>query len=138
MSLDFHPLSALCAGDCQRLLTVLSLASALMLLVSALALPWFLARLPADFFRRPLPPRTATPVALLRRLVRNALALLLLLAGVAMLVLPGQGLLCIVIALALSDVPGKRRLLRQLVSSPRVVAALNWIRKTRGKPPFEL
>ncbi|MGB0867019.1 MAG: PGPGW domain-containing protein [Granulosicoccaceae bacterium] len=138
MPLDFPPLSTLCTSDCQRVFTYLSVGSLLMLIVSALALPWLIARLPHDFFQQRTRPPDRSFFCTLRRLIRNALALLLLLAGIAMLLLPGQGLLCIVMALALSDLPGKWRVLERLVSTPKVSAVLNWIRTNRGKPPFDL
>ena len=55
-----------------------------------------------------------------------------------MLVLPGQGLLTIVVGLVLLDFPGKFRLERWLVSRPRVLALLNRFRVALNKPPFEL
>ena len=136
--MDIAQFSAYCAGDCQQILTYLSISSLLMLILSAIGLPWLIGNLPSDFFQQKANPPRRSFFCTLRLIVRNLLALLLLIAGVAMLVLPGQGLLCIVMALALSDLPCKWRVMQHLVSTPSLSAVLNWIRQSRGKPPFEL
>src|SRR4029453_13617262 len=59
------------------------------------------------------------------------------LAGGAMLLLPGEGLLTIAIGLMLLDVPGKGRIERRLVQRPVVWRALNWIRAKAHRPPLE-
>ena len=52
-----------------------------------------------------------------------------------MLVLPGQGLLTILIGIGISDFPGKYKLERRLVSVPGILGAINWIRgKARVEP----
>ena len=62
--------------------------------------------------------------------------LLLVAAGLAMLFLPGQGLLTVLIGVSVMDFPGKRGLLQRLVRGPKVQRTLNWIRRKRGKEPF--
>jgi uncharacterized membrane protein YbaN (DUF454 family) len=64
--------------------------------------------------------------------------LVLLVAGVLMLVLPGQGLLTVFIALVLLDFPGKFRFERWLVQRRSVGRALQWMRRHGGAPPFEI
>jgi len=53
-----------------------------------------------------------------------------------MLVLPGQGLLTILFGIALLDFPGKYRLERRIVSYPKVLNSINWIRKKANKKPL--
>jgi hypothetical protein len=124
---------------------VLGVASGLSLVLfvgSILALPWLVARLPEDYFAGD----DAAPSAVLQRpsavaasrLLRNVVGVALLLAGVVMLVLPGQGLLTIIVALGLIEFRGKRALLRRLVGRPRVLSALNKIRSRADKPPLVL
>jgi hypothetical protein len=60
----------------------------------------------------------------------------LLLVGIVLLVLPGQGILTIIAALALVDVPMKRRLLHKLLGAGRVRSTMDWLRRVAGKPPF--
>jgi UPF0716 family protein affecting phage T7 exclusion len=69
--------------------------------------------------------------------LKNLLGFVFVAAGIAMLVLPGQGLLTIFIGILLLDFPGKRAVERWLVRLPRVLQAANWIRQRYGRPPFE-
>ena len=108
---------------------------------SVIALPWFVARLPRDYFvehehavaHSPIRDRGRRRVL---RALKNLAGLLLLVAGIAMLVLPGQGLLTILVSLVLLDFPGKRGFVRRLVARPKVGAALNAIRRRAGAPPL--
>ncbi len=70
--------------------------------------------------------------------IKNTLGLLLLITGVAMLVLPGQGALTILVALSLLDFPGKRRLLLRIVRLRHVHRAIDWIRAKANRPPIIL
>jgi hypothetical protein len=72
------------------------------------------------------------------RAVKNIVGLVLVLAGVLMLVLPGQGLLTIFMGITLLDFPGKRRLELSVVRRRPVFSALNWIRKKARRPPLLL
>ncbi|MCA9592281.1 MAG: hypothetical protein KC776_03195 [Myxococcales bacterium] len=124
-------------------LAVLSGVSVLFLLASLIGIPWLVARLPADYFvrRHTLPPPGALRHDYLRlawRVARNAFGVLLLLAGIAMLVLPGQGIVTIIVSLVFLSFPGKRRMLRKLVSRPRVLAAMNSLRRRAGREPLEM
>lgn len=120
----------------QPLLWWLFVASLASLLLAALLLPWLVTRLPADWFLATPARRPRGPVAGLLWLLRNALGVVFLVAGVAMLVLPGQGLLTILLGLLLADVPGKRALVRRLVARPGIRAALDRLRARAGKEPF--
>jgi hypothetical protein len=53
-----------------------------------------------------------------------------------MLIVPGQGLLTIAVALILLDFPGRFRLERWLATRPAVWRSLNWLRKRAGHKPF--
>lgn len=70
--------------------------------------------------------------------LKNVLGAIFLTLGVGMLVLPGQGLLTILIGLSLVDFPGKYRLERYLVTRSPVLRSLNWLRRRTGKPPFRV
>jgi hypothetical protein len=60
----------------------------------------------------------------------------LLAAGIAMLVLPGQGILTMLIGISLVDFPGKRQLERKLIGQPAVLNAINKMRQRFGQPPL--
>jgi len=116
-------------------LFALSLVS--LVLVLAL-LPRVVARLPVDYLdpARPAEGAPRTIGGQLRRLARNLVGWLFVAVGVALLVLPGQGLLTILIGLVLVDVPGKRALERRVLSRPRVLDLVNSMRRRRGAQPL--
>ena len=55
-----------------------------------------------------------------------------------MLVLPGQGILTILIGLSLVEFPGKRRLEAKLVGQATVLSTINKMRAKFNKPPLIL
>jgi hypothetical protein len=69
---------------------------------------------------------------------KNLLGYLLIAAGVLMLVLPGQGMLTILIGVLFLDFPGKYRLERWIVLHGPVLQAINWLRQRAGQPPLVL
>lgn len=135
------------AGDHAVLLSAVGIASGAAFVGGLVALPWLVARIPADYFvgDRPPPPvsrRTGRPrhpaSVVATRCGRNAAGLTLIAAGVAMLVLPGQGVLTILAGLMLTDLPGKRRLERAVVRRPLVLRGLNALRRRRGVEPLRV
>jgi hypothetical protein len=107
-----------------------------------IGLPILVARIPADYFRTDR--RSASHHAqssvprVLSVLLKNLLGIVLILAGVAMLVLPGQGILTILMGLMLMNFPGKRALERRLVQQPSVLRAINWMRARAHQPALEV
>tara|TARA_R110002072_G_scaffold139249_1_gene282708 strand:+ start:55539 stop:55979 length:441 start_codon:yes stop_codon:yes gene_type:complete len=122
-------------GELLGWLFVVSLAS---LVLCALLLPVIVLRLPANYFSSTReahpPPRTA--IAWLLLVAKNVFGFLFVLAGIAMLVLPGQGVLTILIGLMLLNFPGKRRLERRIVGRPAILKLLNNMRAKREMPPL--
>ena len=110
--------------------------------IGSLALiPLLVARIPANYFvdrKRHLSRyhRLHPLLYLVVMVLKNFLGILLLLAGIAMLVLPGQGIITLLIGITLMNFPGKFTLERYLVSQSRVFNAINWIRKRAGQPPL--
>jgi hypothetical protein len=126
-------------GDYQKWLWALALLSVGTLIFSVIVLPIVLVRLPADYFvRRPVRdwPSRHPAVHITLVTLKNLLGLIFVVAGIAMLVLPGQGLLTIFIGILLLDFPGKRRVERSLIRLPRLLQAANWIRTRYGQTPF--
>jgi hypothetical protein len=68
---------------------------------------------------------------------KNSLGYLLLLGGILMLFLPGQGILTMVTGLMLIDYPGKFRLERKIVNRPTILKSLNWLRAKAKQPPLK-
>ena len=69
-------------------------------------------------------------------LVRNIIGVILIILGIIMLILPGQGVLTIVIGLILVDFPKKKEFLNKLVALKSVQKSLNYLRKKMNKEPF--
>jgi hypothetical protein len=109
---------------------------------SLVAIPFILVRLPADYFDVRVPRiwmqgqhpilRTVTKV------LKNLIGILLLLAGISMLVLPGQGLLTILVGVSLMDFPGRRRLEAKIIGQHTMFRTVNALRARFGKPAFVL
>ena len=124
-----------------ELLQLLGLLSGLMFVGSLLVVPWLVSRLSDEFFIRHRQlvgqRRKRHPVlTFLLWLLRNSIGVVLLGSGLVMLVLPGQGILTILVGIALMDFPGKYRLLERFVKLKQVRRSLNWIRRKAGKPEF--
>lgn len=126
----------------QEWVAVSAAVSLVMLVGSALGLPWIVARLPEDYFLRRRRDRIRASGHPLRgwaiTIGRNALGVVLILAGAAMLVLPGQGLLTILAGILVADVPGKRRIALWVLRRPGVAAAVDWLRARAGRPALRL
>jgi hypothetical protein len=118
-----------------------SIGSGILLVLGAIAVPWIVSRLPKDAFSNLKRPgwleRQPTTVRIPLRLMKNVLALVLIILGVAMLVLPGQGILAILLGVMLGDFPGKLKLQRWLLARPKVMKSLNWLRGKFSKPPLD-
>lgn len=121
-------------------LIAITIASVVMFFGTILLIPVILIRLPVDYFlhdEEHVWMEEYHPVLRYAGLVmKNTIGLVFLLAGIAMLVLPGQGLLTMVIGVSLLDFPGKRAIEHRLLTKPMVFHAMNAIRQKFGKPPF--
>jgi hypothetical protein len=70
--------------------------------------------------------------------VKNIFGIVFVLAGLAMLVLPGQGIITILIGIMMLNFPGKRSLERRIVQQPKVLRAINWMRTKANKPVLQV
>ena len=120
----------------------MGISSIFIFLISILGISWFIAQIPEDYFlrskRQSSKWREKKPI--LRFVVmfgKNLIGLSLIIGGLLMLVLPGQGLLTIVTGLLLVNYPGKYKLEQKLSSMPSIFKALNWIRVKAKKPPLQ-
>ena len=123
------------------LLEWLGLISLLTFIGSLIAIPWIIARLPEKYFirhRQQVAERHESHpfVASLTLLFRNTMGFIFILAGIVMLVLPGQGIITILIGISLMDFPKKHEVVDYLIRRPRVIKLLNWIRQKEKKQPF--
>jgi hypothetical protein len=104
---------------------------------------YYLTRIPHDYFVRSHIPferlRARRPVLWWMLMIgKNALGTLLILAGLIMFITPGQGLLTLVMGLALTNFPGKQRLERAILNQPVVRKTVNRMRARANRPPLVL
>ena len=122
----------------ERLLLALGAFSIVCLLATLLIVPAILVRIPSDYFAHERRPpgvwHSLHPALRLAYIViKNTLGCVFLLTGIAMLVLPGQGLLTMLIGFLMIDGPGKYRLEKWVISRPYVLRAVNWLRDRYGR-----
>ena len=109
---------------------------------SVAVIAYALLRIPADCFqphyRQTFWPDKPRLVRLGGSTLKNTLGLCVVVLGMIMALpgVPGQGLLTIVVGLALMDFRGKRRLEHRLIRIPSVFGAINKLRTRYGRPPI--
>lgn len=127
---------------CTEVLIAIGVISGVFFVGTLLAIPIILVRLPANYFDERYPRswmRDHHPVLrLIAHVLKNVVGAVFLLAGIVMLVLPGQGLLTILIGVSLLDFPGKRRLEARLIGQRSVLKAINSMRERFGRPPLTI
>ena len=122
----------------QTELATLGTVSVIMLVVTLLATPYLVSLLPTNYFRSTerhpvLPGWTGVAWSI----ARNIAGAVFMVLGIAMLVLPGPGVVCFIIGLSLCEFPGKQRFLRALINSnPGILTSINWLREKSGKEPL--
>lgn len=102
-----------------------------------------IARLPSDYFVSEVRHESSLAhypavVRLGLPMLKNILGFVFVVAGIAMLVLPGQGILTLIAGILLMNFPGKFALERWLVRKRRVRDAIDWLRVRAGQPPLIL
>lgn len=129
--------------DHGELLNWLMLVTALVSVVAIVLIPVVVTRIPRDYFLyREAPPlpwsRSHPALRIVLTGFKNVVGACLVLAGIGLLVLPGQGILTLLIGLALLDFPGKRAMELRLVRIRSLRRLLNWMRTRAGKEPLDL
>ncbi|MFZ1985924.1 MAG: PGPGW domain-containing protein [Desulfatitalea sp.] len=106
-----------------------------------IAVPLVVVYLPVDYLTNEEHARLRNRVPSVWRypylIVKNIFGVLFIVAGLAMLVLPGQGILTLVLGLALINFPGKHRTIQRILGHRRVLAAINRLRARAKKPLME-
>ena len=127
------------------LLFLLGSLSIFILIISVFMMVLIISFLPEDYFksenRNLISSVQNSRYPLLKLLVlitKNFFGILLLLSGILMLVLPGQGILTIITGLVFMDYPGKYKFERKLLRQKGVINSINWIRSRLSKPPLKV
>ena len=123
----------------EGLLALLGGLGFLMFAGSIIAIPIIIAWMPEDYFvrisRHPLQRR---PLRQVLHVFKNILGVLLLISGLLLLILPGQGILTMVIGISLIDFPGKHKLQLRLVTVPKIRQSIQWIRQKVHHRPLQI
>lgn len=100
--------------------------------INALIVGIIIVTLPANYFsshyRQDFLPNSSWMTRWGMTIGKNLVGVLLVIAGVAMLIGPGQGILTILCGLIMIDIPGKRPLEARLIKRPAILAAANALR----------
>jgi uncharacterized RDD family membrane protein YckC len=104
-----------------------------------LVFPLIIIFLPHDYFVRPQTAfATLNPFRMLLRVLKNAFGCVLIVAGVLMLFLPGQGLLSLLLGVSLVQFPGKRRFELRLLRLQGIRKSVAWVRQKANRRPVIL
>jgi len=122
-------------------LIALGMISIATFILSLLIVPFIIVRIPQDYFsstgKKSVRWSGVNPIIRPCLVVlKNLAGVILLIMGILMLVLPGQGLLTILFGIALLDFPGKHKLVRRIVSYPKLLNSINWVRKKANREPL--
>jgi len=101
---------------------------------SLLIAPIYLCRLPEDY----LTSQYKRSNNIFHIIIRNILGIVLIIIGIVLLFMPGQGLLTMVMGLLLCDYPKKRAIESYILKLPKVYQAVNWVRNKAKKAPLKL
>ena len=113
--------------------------SILILIFSIIGLGWFISQIPEDYFiheKRQADnwDKYSSDTRVIIIIVKNVIGIVMLISGLLLLILPGQGLLTMIIGLLLIDYPRKFQLEQKIISIPSVFRSLNWFRAKARKP----
>ena len=102
----------------------LATISLFVFIFSLLSIKWLVALIPTNYFikkKKVKSKRKYSFIWFLSIIVKNLIGYTLILGGILMLVLPGQGLFTILMGLILSNYPGKYSIERKFISMPSVL-----------------
>lgn len=124
-------------------LLLIGTLSVIILAGTLVAIPMLVIHLPADYFTRRRrtsegSPKGYSSVRLGTMVLKNIVGAIFILAGIALLVLPGQGIITILIGIMLLNFPRKRVLAQRIIELPSVLHAINWMRLKARKPALKL
>jgi len=108
---------------------------------SLLSIKWLVSLIPSDYFinKKTSKFKSKYPVIwLVSMIIKNLIGYVLIIGGILMLVLPGQGLFTIFIGLMMSNYPGKYFIERKFIAIPSVLKTINWLRKRSNQEPLKV
>lgn len=119
----------------------LAISSLITFFISLSVVPYLLIRIPSDYFSHRKRQRSLVsnhnPVLRIVFIIgKNVIGYVFIVLGIAMLFLPGQGLLTVLLGIILIDFPGKYKFERWLVLRKHVLRSINWLRQRSNREPL--
>lgn len=113
------------------------------LMGSLIVVPWILIKLPPDYFfaekRKKCPWGHCPPmIRSLLLIIKNILGAMLILSGIIMLFIPGQGMLTMMAGIVLMDFPYKYKIMRKIIKNSKILRFINKLRKKANQESFKV
>ncbi|MEA3418249.1 MAG: PGPGW domain-containing protein [Campylobacterota bacterium] len=129
--------------DHEGLFLWLAIASGIGLIASVVLVPWLIVHVPSDYFshqkRQKYQWNNQAPIAgLIFVFIKNVLGAVFVISGIVMLVLPGQGILAIVVGILLMDFPYKYKIESWIIKRPTILKSINLLRAKAKQSPLEV
>ena len=108
---------------------------------SLISLKWLVVLIPVDYFliKKKYKFKYNNPYLwYLFAVFKKIIGYTLILGGIMMLVLPGQGVFTIIIGLMLSNYPGKYVIEKKFIAIPAILKSINWLRAKSNAPPLKI
>ena len=125
--------------DYKSIIFWLGLLSFLIFIFSLVTIKWLVALIPSDYFvsKKDTKFKSEYPfIWLISMIIKNIIGYVLIIGGILMLLLPGQGLFTIFIGLMMSNYPGKYYIEKKFIAIPSILRTINWLRKQSNKEPI--
>jgi len=128
-------------NDHENILLWLAIGSFIGFIASILLIPWIVIQIPSDYFTHPkrqkyLWSEHPPVIRLLFIFLKNILGIILVLGGIVLLLLPGQGILTILIGLIIMDFPYKYKVEIWIIKHPFILRAINKLRSKAKQRPL--
>ena len=94
--------------------------------------------LPENYFVTP--PEHRHGKGLAKKILKNVVGVVAILAGIVMSMplVPGPGIVILVVGLSMTDFPGKRKVELKALRIPGILSGLNKLRKSLGRAPLRV
>ncbi|MBN2279161.1 MAG: hypothetical protein JXQ65_01125 [Candidatus Marinimicrobia bacterium] len=120
----------------KEIFIIISLISVITFLGSIILIPFLIINLSPDYFSGKKKSLYLYKHPLIRYIIlilKNVMGFLLIIMGIVMLFIPGQGLLSIAIGLLFINFPGKKKLEYKFFTNAKIASVINHIRSRAGK-----
>lgn len=113
------------------------------LIGSLLVVPWILIKIPSDYFYADKRKKChwghcPTIIRSLLLIIKNILGVMLVLSGIIMLFIPGQGMLTMIAGIVLMDFPYKYKMMRKIIKNSKILRFINRLRKKANQEPLKV